>query len=74
MPLKYLAGWPWGVKVVGWLHGVLFVAYMLAGLVVAVSLKWSILKVLKAVIAALLPFGPFVFDKELKAEEEDLRA
>ena len=30
MPLKYLAGMPMAVKVVGWIHGVLFVAYCFA--------------------------------------------
>ncbi len=29
MPLKYLAGMPLGVKVVGWAHGMLFVLYFL---------------------------------------------
>src|SRR5690349_20635048 len=36
MPLKYLAGMPLGVKMVGWAHGMLFVLYLLFFVEVAV--------------------------------------
>jgi integral membrane protein len=64
MPLKYLAGLPLAVKVVGWAHGVLFITFIAAlwsawrnGL----SLRLSAL----VFIASLLPFGPFVIDGRL---------
>ena len=40
MPLKYFAGMPSAVKTVGWVHGVLFVLYLLAVAEVAVRHRW----------------------------------
>jgi len=65
MPLKYLAGRPEAVKMVGMAHGVLFVAFCLVLLLAWVgghlSFRWSAI----AFIATLIPFGPFVIDKKL---------
>ncbi|MDD9936989.1 MAG: DUF3817 domain-containing protein [Myxococcales bacterium] len=67
MPLKYAMGMPIGVKVVGPIHGVLFMVYV-AMAAHAVSDGWlSKGQGLKMAIASLLPFGPFVVDRELKA-------
>ncbi|WP_417611567.1 DUF3817 domain-containing protein [Owenweeksia hongkongensis] len=68
MPLKYMADYPLPVKYTGWAHGVLFIAYLIVGLRVAVLCKWPIGKVALAVLASLLPFGPFVFDRTVKKE------
>ena len=65
MPLKYWADIPQAVTVVGGLHGLLFVLYMLALLHVWIAQRWSIFKVAAAFIAAFLPFGTFVLDKKL---------
>lgn len=66
MPLKYLAGMPMAVSIVGLIHGVLFIAFLgvlfLAWLKTPLTLKWAIY----AFIASLLPFGPFVIDKHLQ--------
>jgi integral membrane protein len=70
MPLKYMAGMPEMVKYTGWAHGVLFVLYMLSVVEVTVVHRWSILKIGAAVLASLLPFGPFILDKRLLKEEE----
>jgi integral membrane protein len=65
MPLKYFAGLPLAVKVVGWLHGVLFIALMWA-LVRARNQGQLPIKLAALVfVAALLPFGPFVIDGRL---------
>lgn len=69
MPLKYLAGKPDAVRVVGWLHGLLFVAFVLAALMVYRQRKWPFGKLVLAVVAAFLPFGTFVFDRQLRKEE-----
>jgi integral membrane protein len=70
MPLKYIWGEPGAVKIVGWIHGALFVFFMLLVLRVYDQHNWPFKKVILAFIAAFLPFGTFVFDKRLKAEEE----
>ncbi|WP_206512960.1 DUF3817 domain-containing protein [Larkinella soli] len=70
MPLKYLAGWPQAVKVVGWAHGVLFVAYLVTLLAVWVGRRWSFGRVVVAFLASLIPFGTFWLDRKLKQEEQ----
>ena len=69
MPLKYFAGIPEVVTVVGWLHGLLFVLYMIAGLDVRSKHNWNAKKVFFAVMAAFLPFGPFLLDNYLLKPE-----
>ncbi|AFH61899.1 DUF3817 domain-containing protein [Paenibacillus caseinilyticus] len=66
MPLKYMLDLPQMVSVVGMAHGVLFVAYLLAVAHVTFVHRWSLLKVLFAVIASFLPFGTFMLDARLK--------
>jgi integral membrane protein len=66
MPLKYLAGRPEAVTVVGWAHGMLFVALCLALLAVTIEHRWPLRRAAGVFLAALLPFGPFVIDHRLK--------
>ena len=63
MPLKYLAHLPQPVSVVGALHGAIFVAYLVFLVLVATKEKWRLGPVLGALAAAILPFGPFFFDR-----------
>ena len=70
MPLKYLAGFPHAVFIVGWIHGLLFIAYMLSGLDVKMTYNWNLRKTGIAVLAALIPFGPFVLDKRILQKEK----
>jgi integral membrane protein len=69
MPLKYMAGIPEAVKIIGWIHGLLFVLFMAAVLYVYLTRKWPFKKLVFAFVAAFLPFGTFVFDAQLKKEE-----
>jgi integral membrane protein len=68
MPLKYYAGFPQAVKVVGMLHGILFVLYILALAHVTLANRWSFVRVIGAIIASLLPFGTFVLDARLRRQ------
>jgi integral membrane protein len=70
MPLKYLAGWPEGVTYVGWVHGLLFVLYILTLIGAKFSLDWGIKKTAIAFFASLLPFATFILDKSLQKEEK----
>ena len=72
MPLKYIAHLPEAVKIMGWIHGLLFVLFILALVHVKLSLRWSLLRTLIAFIASLLPFGTFVLDVQLRKEEKTL--
>ncbi|HRJ73190.1 MAG TPA: DUF3817 domain-containing protein [Terrimicrobiaceae bacterium] len=69
MPLKYLAGVPAAVKIVGWAHGLLFAALCLLLLRVTLEERWPLGRAVMVFVAALLPFGPFVIDRRLKHYE-----
>jgi len=63
MPLKYLADMPHGVMIVGWLHGLLFILYLLTAYLAMKAHDWTLKKSSLAVVASLIPFGPFMFDR-----------
>lgn len=69
MPMKYLAGIPEAVTVVGWVHGLLFVVLCYLLLKVTLEDRWPITRSAMVFIAALLPFGPFVIDRRIKHYE-----
>lgn len=66
MPLKYLADMPWPNKVMGWTHGLLFLLYLWTAIQAWQLDKWSVGKFALSIVAALLPFGPFVFDRYVR--------
>ncbi|WIG94004.1 DUF3817 domain-containing protein [Myxococcus sp. SDU36] len=68
MPLKYALGMPQAVKFTGWVHGLLFVLYLFALMEMAITCRWSFVRVVGGVIASLLPFGTFVFEARLRRE------
>ncbi|MDY6467954.1 DUF3817 domain-containing protein [Acinetobacter faecalis] len=70
MPVKYMLGNPILVKYVGMGHGVLFVAFLAVLFIVCEKQKWSIKMFILGLVASILPFGPFVFDKKLKKLEQ----
>jgi integral membrane protein len=72
MPLKYLAHNDKAVKIVGMLHGVLFVAFVILAGIVLLKYKKSIFWFIKALVASFIPFGTFYMDKEWKVEEDNL--
>lgn len=66
MPLKYIMGLAGIVSWVGLIHGVLFLIYIAALITVIYRLKLSLWSFILGFIAAILPFGPFIFDRRLK--------
>ena len=68
MPLKYLAGLPLAVRVVGSAHGLLFVLFLAALLRAAVARRWSLGRASLAFVSSVVPFGTFVFDRSLQRE------
>ena len=69
MPLKYFANMPLAVKIMGSLHGVLFVAFVVLAWEVKGDNQKGFLWLMKAFLASLIPFGTFVMDKYWKKEE-----
>lgn len=72
MPLKYVFYLPLMVKYVGWIHGILFMLYILILIPTSRSLRWPFMKIFMGLVASVLPFGPFLFDRKLKNEEKQL--
>lgn len=68
MPLKYFAGQPGSVRVVGMAHGILFMLYVWAAIQAALDHKWNWKRTALVLIASLLPAGPFVVDAKLLRE------
>ncbi|TWI59697.1 DUF3817 domain-containing protein [Halalkalibacter nanhaiisediminis] len=70
MPLKYMFDLPMYVTVTGMAHGVLFVLYIIAVIVMMIAFRWSWSKGLLAMVASVIPFGPFIFDAKLLKSDE----
>jgi integral membrane protein len=73
MPLKYFMQVPEAVKIVGWIHGALFIAFIYLAFEVMGTLKKDIAWFAKAFVAAIIPFGTFIFDRQLKLEASLLK-
>lgn len=65
MPLKYLAGQPAAVQVVGMAHGILFLLYVLAAVLAHVEYDWPVKRTALVVIASVVPFGPFIAESRI---------
>lgn len=66
VPIKYLSGEPYWVKVIGPIHGALFVFFVLATIMEAVSRRWSFWTTIWILgIASFIPFGCFYIDKKV---------
>lgn len=69
MPLKYMASLPITVTIVGGLHGLLFIGFLIMAWEVRNEFKKDFRWLLKAGLASIIPFGTFVMDKEWRKEE-----
>ncbi len=64
MPLKYIFEMPEMVKQVGMAHGILFIAYMLGGILLIKPMNWSLTQIGIILGCSVLPFGPFYVEKK----------
>lgn len=72
MPLKYYFDFPMAVKITGWIHGMLFILYVVAVLMAIQAMEWGFFSVLVALGASLIPIGTFILDRSLKRRELEL--
>ena len=70
MPIKYLLHQPIAVKIFGWMHGILFVAFLFLAWEYKTDRNKSMKWFAAAFLAAIIPTGTFFFDKKLKEEEK----
>jgi integral membrane protein len=68
MPLKYAANLPIAVMIMGTVHGLLFIAYVLLALDGRNQFGWTAKRFLWVLIMAVLPTGAFFAEKSVKAE------
>ena len=69
MPLKYIWGMPEAVRVVGSIHGALWIGYLAALGDTWMNRNWHWRRAAVAFVASVLPFGPFVFERSLREEQ-----
>lgn len=65
--VKYGAEQEAGVQVLGPLHGVLFLAFVLGVLVARDPLRWDVRTTLLALVLAVVPAGGFVVERWLRS-------
>lgn len=63
MPLKYWAEIGFPNKVAGYLHGVLFITYLILAMLFWFRRRLGISKLFWLIVASLLPFGTFYLDE-----------
>ncbi len=69
MPLKYIWGLPLAVKIVGGIHGGLFVIFCLTLAIAMRAGQWSLVRAAGLFLASLVPLLPFWLDARLRAWE-----
>jgi integral membrane protein len=72
MPMKYYFNLPIAVKIVGWAHGALFIAYVAIVFASIKLMKWKLFDLGLALAASLIPLGTFFLDKSWKKREQEL--
>jgi integral membrane protein len=69
MPLKYMAGMPEAVRIIGMAHGVLFLAFLYMIFRGYDKLNWSFGRMFFAFVLSLIPFGTFWLHRDMKQRE-----
>ena len=69
MPMTYMYDNGEPNRIVGLIHGVLFMAYVVWVILVGFEKKWSKSTLFWAFLASLVPFGTFVADVKIFREE-----
>lgn len=65
MPLKYLAGNPAPVAIVGVLHGWLYMLYLVTAFQITFRLRWPPQRMLLVLLAGTIPFASFVAERRV---------
>lgn len=72
MPLKYLAKQPEAVRIIGPIHGTLFLLYLVLVAICSVLSHWKATRTVLGLISSVVPLGPFFFDASVKREINEL--
>ena len=69
MPMKYVFHEPQMVRVVGSIHGFLFILYGAFSVYLTSEFAWPGKKLMTALFMSCLPFGTFFFEKKYLPEQ-----
>ncbi|MDQ1359795.1 MAG: hypothetical protein QOJ44_172 [Acidimicrobiaceae bacterium] len=69
IPLQ-IAGHPGVVKVVGPIHGFLYIVYLIAGADLARRARWSLGRIVMVVLAGFIPFVAFIVERKVTHQLE----
>ena len=69
MPMKYFMGMPLAVRIVGAIHGILFLLYVGQLVRLRTTYRWDNRFCIQVFVASILPFGTFLFDRYLREKE-----
>ena len=64
MPMKYICDMPIYVRVVGMVHGLLFIAYIILAYMLKTEEQWDKKKFITICVASVIPFGTFYIEKK----------
>jgi integral membrane protein len=65
MPVKYLMNIPEATQAIGMIHGILFLAFVAATLLISVLHKWKFGRLCMVMASSILPFGTFYIDRKI---------
>ncbi|WP_147678717.1 DUF3817 domain-containing protein [Algibacter pacificus] len=63
-PIKYIAGNPEYVKLLGMPHGMLFILYVVLAFLIKSEMKWAGKTFLFVLLASVIPFGTFYIERK----------
>ncbi len=72
MPIKYvevLGNDPTPVRYAGWVHGILYILYAMAGFQALYARGWGFREGAWGFVASIVPGGTFVYDRFLRREQ-----
>jgi len=70
MPAKHYFGQPLAVTFAGWIHGLLFIAYIMSAYSLATKLKWSERYTISIIIAGMIPFAFLLVNRKLSIPKQ----
>ncbi len=68
MPLKYGADLPVAVSIMGSVHGILFIAYVVLAALGRAQQRWTVKRSIWVLVMAVLPTGAFFAERSVRAE------
>ena len=63
-PMKWFAGDPQYVKLLGMPHGVLFMVYVALAFLIKNDMSWTTKQFGEVLLASIIPFGTFYIDRK----------